>query len=100
MRKDKVKPKLEVLYTDLEELGIGHFFQSRKFKQFLVAEGMETIWRNIVIKIAHDRSYISPEIDHEYGDNLEGFTKVLNMIDETLNAKFFVLRLINLFILS
>jgi predicted nucleotide-binding protein len=100
MRKDLVYPRFEILYSDLDELGIGHFLESREFKKLLISENLESIWRNFLEKVRNERTYVIAGHDHNYGDNLSVFIHFLNMIEESEKVLNFILLLISKFILS
>ncbi|WP_245967261.1 TIR domain-containing protein [Ulvibacterium marinum] len=80
--KEDVKPKYEIVYSDLKNHLIGDFLVSRDFKMVMSQNGVYEWWQNIYEQVKENRTYVSLGYDHNRGDNIDTLAIVLNAIEE------------------
>ena len=82
MRED-IKPRYEILFSDLKNHMIGDYLISREFKMVMSQNGYYEWWQNIYEQIKENRRYFSLGMDHYRGDNIDTLAIVLNESHET-----------------
>jgi|SRR5690625_125467 len=97
MKKD-IKPRYEILFSDLKNHLIGDYLISREFKMTMAQNEYYETWQNIYEKIKNDRRYFSVGIDHNRGDNIDTLAVTLNASHEIENVEKVVTLIITSFI--
>lgn len=80
--KEDIKPKYEIVFSDLKNHLIGDFLISRDFKMAMSQNGVYEWWQNIYEQVKENRTYVSIGYDHNRGDNIDTLAILLNVIDE------------------
>ena len=76
--KEDIKPRYEIIFSDLKNHMIGDYLISREFKMVMSQNGYYEWWQNIYEQIKENRSYFSIGMDHNRGDNIDSLAVVLN----------------------
>lgn len=77
-----IKPKYEILFSDLKNHLIGDYLISREFKMFMSKNEFYESWNETYEKIKDKRNYISIGFDHNRADNIDTLAAYLNVIHE------------------
>lgn len=94
----EIKPRYEILYSDLKNHLIGDYLVSREFKLVMSQKGNYESWQNTYEKVKNDRSYVSIGFDHNRGDNIDTLAAYLNAIDDYGHIEYIVAVIIVSFI--
>jgi hypothetical protein len=71
-------PILEPLVKDLQDLHIGYYLKTNRFKKFMVKHGWHEIWNSVYNEAKKSRNYFSVDLDHEPFDCQDGLTILFN----------------------
>lgn len=93
-----IKPKYEILYSDLKNHLIGDYLVSREFKIIMSQNGYYESWQKTYEKVKDDRTYFSMGFDHDRGDNLDTLAAYLNAINEIEHIEDIITIIISSFI--
>lgn len=96
--KEDIKPRYEILFSDLKNHMIGDYLISREFKMVMSQNGYYEWWQNIYEQIKEDRRYFSLGMDHNRGDNIDTLAVVLNESHEREKIEDVVTLIISSFI--
>lgn len=77
-----IKPKYEIVFSDLKNHLIGDFLVSRDFKMTMSQNGVYEWWQNIYEQVKENRTYYSIGFDHNRGDNIDTLAVLLNESQE------------------
>lgn len=98
--KEDIKPRYEILFSDLKNHMIGDYLISREFKMAMSQNGYYEWWQNIYEQIKENRRYFSLGMDHKRGDNIDTLAVVLNETHEREKVEDVVILIIVSFIES
>ncbi len=82
MKKD-IKPKYEIIFSDLKKHLIGEYLISREFKITMSQNEYYGFWQNIYEQVKKNRGYFSVGMDHNKGDNISTLSVILNASHES-----------------
>lgn len=77
--KEDIRPRYEVLYSDLKNHLIGGFLISRDFKMIMSQNNYYEDWQDVYEQVKRGRTYISLGTDHKRGDNIDTLAIILNV---------------------
>jgi predicted nucleotide-binding protein len=80
--KEDIKPKFEILFSDLKNHLIGDFLISREFKIMMAKKNYYESWQRTYENVRKVRGYMSIGIDHLRGDNIDTLALYINITDE------------------
>lgn len=83
--KTEIKPRYDILFSDLKNHLIGDFLVSRDFKIVMSKEGYYETWQLIKKEVETNRTYFSVGYDHDRTDSLESLAIVLNAAENNPN---------------
>lgn len=78
----EIKPRYEILYSDLTNHLIGDFLVSRDFKILMTKIDAYESWQKTYEKVKSERRYFSIGTDHVRGDNLDTLAVFINASHE------------------
>tara|TARA_R110001592_G_scaffold18089_3_gene75577 strand:- start:322 stop:1236 length:915 start_codon:yes stop_codon:yes gene_type:complete len=81
--KEEIRPRYEILFSDLKNHLIGDFLVSRDFKKVMSQNGHYESWQNIYERVKSSRRYLSMGMDHNRGDNIDTLAVLLNASHES-----------------
>lgn len=93
-----IKPKYEILYSDLKNHLIGDYLVSREFKMIMSKNEFYESWQSTYEKVKDERSYVSVGFDHNRGDNIDTLAVFLNAVNEHPDVEEIVTLIITSFI--
>lgn len=96
--REEIKPRYEILYSDLKNHLIGDFLVSRDFKMIMSQNGYYESWQKIFEQVKEERSYISLGVDHYRQDNIDALAKFLNAVHESDKVENLIILIIVSFI--
>ena len=85
--REEIKPKFEILYSDLKNHLIGDFLVSREFKMMMSKNGYYESWQKTYDNVKKDRGYLSIGVDHNRGDNIDTLALFINATNEVENIE-------------
>lgn len=85
--REEIRPKYEILFSDLKNHLIGDFLVSRDFKMVMSQNGFYESWQDIYEQVKRNRTYFSVGTDHNRGDNIDTLAILLNVSDETAKVE-------------
>lgn len=94
--REEIRPKYEILFSDLCNHLIGDFLISRDFKMIMTKNGYYQSWQNVYEQVKQNRTYFSVGIDHNRGDNIDTLAVFLNYAEDNANIE----KIITLIIVS
>lgn len=84
---EEIKPRYEIIFSDLNNHLIGDYLVSRDFKVLMSQKGYYENWQNVYEKIGENRAYFSVGMDHDRGDNIDTLAMFLNASHENGNVE-------------
>lgn len=95
-----VLPRYKVLFDDLENLNIGDFLTSRKFKVEMLKKGYYDQWDDFFQSAKRSRNYVAIGHSHDYGDSLTALGDLFNQIQYNQIWEEIVAYILSIFIAS
>lgn len=80
--KEEIKPRYEIVFSDLKNHLIGDFLVSREFKIGMSQNGYYEDWQSTYEDVKNRRTYFSMGVDHTRGDNIDTLAVLLNLSHE------------------
>jgi len=93
-----IKPRYEVIYSDLKNHYIGSYLVSREFKLFMSETDNFEQWKELFEYVKSNRGYISLGTNHESGDATDTLAIYLNGIPENHEVEDLITDIISKFI--
>lgn len=81
--KEEIRPRYEILFSDLKNHLVGDFLVSRDFKMVMSKNGYYESWQSIYEQVKASRSYFLMGMDHNRGDNIDTLAVLLNASHES-----------------
>lgn len=80
--KEEIRPRYEIIFSDLKNHLIGEFLISRDFKIIMSQNGYYESWQEVYESVKGNRTYYSLGMDHNRGDNIDTLAVLLNVSHE------------------